>query len=1063
VHDRAWRVRGDDLFRLATPMELGLSPDDANRELLLLPAPADSEPRPDPTSFARTLFHAAVDREIDRAFADGRLDDAAVRSARRGLGPARWDAIRTVLEEENLIARSDPDHVVFREFVAFALEVVEFAPQEWHVYFPGVSPDEPPLCDVRRLLDVEAIRNATQPPMVANPPSPLPDSAAAGGGEVPARPPVTEDARRLAAGWSAHGNDLAAAIVLYQAGDADSALHLGRLLDRLRTLLDPPADQLGFWRATLNDLLPRAAAAGWPAERKLLYELQAACLAVERPTYAADLIEWAVTLGRRPIKRLLTKPKWLNATRHLRAACHCAESLSGATGSDMVHRLSDAVHLAENKARADLRPEIVAVLDDVGLVPQSVADRLAREKLIEELLDAACARGFLRIGDLRDAIARNRIKLPDLRGAGELVHGDPLIRADRGLAIRLDGVYRRGEVYMRLLQRTCSVCFATPVGRWLTKYVALPFGGAFLLLEAFHHMVEAGEDFLDWVTGWDDAVQGLSALAGAAAGYVADNPNPPRVVNWPVLLGLGVFLLLMIHWPTFRTRVARLATFAFVKVPRALRRSPVVRAIVFNPVTRFFRRYLLVPLVAGGLAGFATLRFSGDRASAGLVGSGVALLLGTFFRTPLGRMVEDRLDEAAERFWRVVSVNFVLGVLTLILHFFRAVFEAIDRGIYVVDEWLRLHEGQSRAVFVFKATFGAVWFVLTYLFRFAWNLLVEPQINPIKHFPVVTVSHKMLLPLIPSLAKQFGIGEGTMATIVFGIPGIFGFLVWELRENWKLYRANAPAGIRPVIVGSHGEKVRGLLRPGFHSGVVPKTFARLRRAVRARKARRAARYEHTLEHTAEALQRFADRDFAAYLRASRRWGGTAIEAARPELEPNRIRLPFRLAAGLDPAVVVLEERAGWVIGSVEDPGGLDRLTADQRAAFEDALVGLYKRAGVHVVREQVAAVLGPQAYGFDAVPEGLFIPLADGRERFCDYDDGPELESPGCELPTGEVVLTGRPLAWADWVDRWEADAAGKSPGGPLIAGWRFLPAAGGSPAPPRPDEEAADRHPDRV
>ena len=228
--------------------------------------------------------------------------------------------------------------------------------------------------------------------------------------------------------------------------------------------------------------------------------------------------------------------------------------------------------------------------------------------------------------------------------------------------------------------------------------------------------------------------------------------------------------------------------------------------------------------------------------------------------------------------------------------------------MHAVDEWLRFREGEGNGAFLFKAVFGAAWFAVTYLFRFAWNLLVEPQINPIKHFPVVTVSHKMLLPLIPSLSKQFGVGEETMATIVFGIPGIFGFLVWELRENWKLYRANAPPGIRPIAVGVHGEKVLGLLRPGFHSGVVPKAFAELRRAVRGHNARRAAKYEHALEHAAEALHRFADRDFAAYLRASRRWAGAAVRANRPELGPNRIRLPVALADGAEPAVVVLEER-----------------------------------------------------------------------------------------------------------------------------------------------------------
>jgi hypothetical protein len=522
-------------------------------------------------------------------------------------------------------------------------------------------------------------------------------------------------------------------------------------------------------------------------------------------------------------------------------------------------------------------------------------------------------------------------------------------------------------------------------------------------------------------------------------------------------------LFLLIHWPAFRTRVVRLAKLGFVTLPRAVRRSPLVRALIFNSVTRFVRRYLLVPLAFGAAAGVAVGVVAGNATSAGVIAGGVTLLMATFFRTPLGHLVEDRLDEAAERLWRVVSVNFVVGVLTLILQSFRAIFDAIDRAIYVVDEWLRVREGQGRAAFLFKLLFGAVWFVVTYLFRFAWTLLVEPQINPIKHFPVVTVSHKMLLPLIPSLSRQFGVPPETMTTIVFGVPGIFGFLVWEFKENWKLYRSNAPAALRPAVVGSHGEKVRGLMRPGFHSGVVPKTLAKLRRAARAENPRRLAKHQHTLDHIAEAVHRFVERDFVAYLRASRRWDGLPVHAGPPELSPNRIRLPITWDGSATPAILAFEERGGWVIAGLEDSGGLAGLADEQQAAFADALAGLYKAAGVDVVREQVAHAFGSQAWSFDAVPEGLIVPLPGGREKFFDYDDGPQLSARERGLPSVPVVLSDRPVTWAEWVGRWEADAAGKSPRGPLLPGWRLLPdlpAAGG---PPHGDCEPAERHPEGV
>ena len=132
------------------------------------------------------------------------------------------------------------------------------------------------------------------------------------------------------------------------------------------------------------------------------------------------------------------------------------------------------------------------------------------------MLDTACLRGFLRIGDLRDAIARSRIKLPDLANAGEFVRGDPLIRANRILATRLDGVYRRGEIYLRALQRGCSLFFGTGVGRAFTLFVALPVGGAFVLIEAVLHMIGAGRGLVDWLSGWSATLKGFNALAGGA-------------------------------------------------------------------------------------------------------------------------------------------------------------------------------------------------------------------------------------------------------------------------------------------------------------------------------------------------------------------------------------------------------------------------------------------------------------------------------------------------------------------------------------------------------------------
>ena len=128
-----------------------------------------------------------------------------------------------------------------------------------------------------------------------------------------------------------------------------------------------------------------------------------------------------------------------------------------------------------------------------GFHPRNLPERVAYQKLIEELLDKIIERGFLTLGDLRDACSRSNLKIPDLAGPLEFVRGDRLLRTDSALAEELDGVYRRGEIYLRLLQRFSSLAFASPWGRFLTLYVALPFGGAFVGLEGLKHLVQHGQ------------------------------------------------------------------------------------------------------------------------------------------------------------------------------------------------------------------------------------------------------------------------------------------------------------------------------------------------------------------------------------------------------------------------------------------------------------------------------------------------------------------------------------------------------------------------------------------
>ena len=149
-----------------------------------------------------------------------------------------------------------------------------------------------------------------------------------------------------------------------------------------------------------------------------------------------------------------------------------------------------------------------------------------------------------------------------------------------------------------------------------------------------------------------------------------------------------------------------------------------------------------------------------------------------------------------------------MGVFWWMVDLFKTLLETVERLMYSVDEWLRFKSGDSQFLFAMKVVLGLVWSAVAYVLRFCVNLLIEPQINPIKHFPVVTVSHKLLLPLISLFGRHlcrctwkrnWPIPRPTV--IIWCIPGIFGFLVWELKENWRLYAANRPKGLQPMIIG----------------------------------------------------------------------------------------------------------------------------------------------------------------------------------------------------------------------------------------------------------------------
>lgn len=984
------------------------------------------------------LFEAAVLRAIDRKLESGAISvgDCAARLAR--LGPPVAREVRYVLESEHLAAPEATEAARYRAFAATYLAAARFAPHKVEDLFPSLPHDGSVDRALAEDVDAAALFEATRPAGAAAPQvEPPPDDRWSAADPVPQVTAAQPDdpGRLLAAADTAErkGNNARAAILRAHAaaavaGYAREQAHaaarksLGKLVDSLGEMFHWDADTRQEWRQALGPVLDAAWHGVWPRAARCLYELQKIPADLSREVFAVDLAETIRTLGRRPVKRPLPRAKPVLVLMGLRRAhAQLVRAGLGPAAHLRIDRLfHHLLHEQEHEIRHDLTPVVTAALTEAGLVATNTVEEVAREKLVAELLDRVCASGYLRMGDLRDAIARNRLKMPDLRGVGEFVRGDPLLRADQTLAVSLDGVYRRGEFYLRWLQRISSLFFATPAGRALFLYLLLPCAGAFMVVIGGQEMLHIGEKVYGFAAKLvvrkptapppqpapphvqpapqppppkaDPVVEPPDGRATSDEVVVdeetgdfqwEDAPHPVNIVRevlipsqvaakkeakathfhvpWDWVAGAGVFIFLLIHAPPFRRVVVaaartlwRVVRGAVWDVPTRVVRSRVVRGVRLSRPVRVLRRYFWSPLlisavVVGGLTVFGTNpKFLAKWGWA--IWAGLTLA----YNTPWGWVVQDRVAEAVSDWWRVVRVNLIPGLVATLLDWFRRLGNWIEQKFYAVDERLRFRGGDSQGSLVTKALLGLAWFPVAYVFRFAFYLLIEPQINPVKHFPVVTVSHKLLLPLVVSenpvsepstfgavLVSQMGWGVEKANFwafwIVAGVPGIFGFTAWELLANWRLYAANRGDRLRPVTLGSHGESMRGLLRPGFHSGTVPKLFRKLRAADRVK----ATRIHHDLEHAAEGVHRFVERELVHLLARSPDWAGLKLAVGSVRLGCQRVAVELRAPAlGHHAFVLGFENVGGEIDARIDHLGWADKLTAAQRAAFVTALRGV---------------------------------------------------------------------------------------------------------------------------
>jgi hypothetical protein len=189
-----------------------------------------------------------------------------------------------------------------------------------------------------------------------------------------------------------------------------------------------------------------------------------------------------------------------------------------------------------------------------------------------------------------------------------------------------------------------------------------------------------------------------------------------------------------------------------------------------------------------------------------------------------------------------------------------------------------------------------------------------------------------------------------------------------------------------------------LLRPGFHSGTLPKLFRRLRRALAPGLEGKAIRNREALHHVEQSVRKLLDRDLAALLHESPSLEHRHAEPGEIRLATNRIRFELTGADQVRSGLWIdLVERNGLLTSAVVRPGWLATLGAEERRALGMAMAGFYKICGVDLVDHLEQGDAGSSAVS------------ATASEALC---------------PLQSIAFADVEIPWREWILAWETVAA---------------------------------------
>lgn len=938
----------------------------------------------------RRVFHSLLDERLSRQ------NEAERNQLAAAVSPDVLVEAREVLIKEGTVAYNAPDHEVVAEFAAVLLELRAFAPDAIRWWFPSLQEPGRVADALNDGLAAASLLETARPPGIDAGSSPTdPGTLPLAAVPVASAWPWSPAALRAQADRAAQRQNLVRAVLdewraLAAEGGGEAAVDprvdrlVGEFARRINAAIDAGDDEVGRFARLIRSLVAASGGSAWTPHARLLFDLQKMCTDSERKSYATGLFRWLLTLGRQSLTEPLPCRRLVQIHRHsVAAATRLARiHLNPVDRAEAEATLGIPVATTLRRAREAIKPRVAMAILRGGLRPGCLVEEAAFAALVEELLDAVTDRGFISFSNLRDAVSRNQLKLSDLASIAELMRGDQLLRCDLALSDSLDGAYRQAPLYLAGLQRLNAPFFGDAWGRLLSLQLLLPFGGAWLMLRGVEHFLEPLTDYSLGET-W-------------------------HVYTTGRMLSLGLGLWVLIHVPAVRTELGRglraagaAVHFVSVVLPARLAVQPWVAAILRCLPVTWFHHHLAAPsLVTAAVWIFLPHHGGLISRSTPWVPPLVFALAATGLHTRWGRMVEDRFVEAMSQAAHHVHIYILEGLVASILDAFRQAVDVIEGMLYAVDEQLRFRSGETMVTLAVKSVLAAVWSLIDAVVRFCVTLLIEPQLNPIKHFPVVTVCHKLLVPMIPVVATQLvattGMEKGLAFTAVTFvstcIPGVFGFLAWELKENWRLYAENRSPTLQPMPVGRHGETVRRLLLAGFHSGTIPKLFTLLRQTAR-QPTTRTARAERLMHELQTDIAEFIEHEWVGLLARTVSCGGLGLRVLAVSTGVNRIRVTVA-AGGEESGPLCLEfsrETAG-IVSRVVDEGWLGRVNERQLATVHLALAGLHRLVGADRATTECGDLL----------------------------DDGPECGRAGVE--TCGDLRSVRPIRWVTWRNAWECE-----------------------------------------